>query len=1033
MVINTKHFTDSIKRREDLLKSIRPIQSGDEEDEELPDQLDELPSDLLDVMDGEDAEEDEVLWMPDEEAITNWRELFPMESFRPWQEKTIEAILKGWASGKKYAVVEGPTGCHAKGTPILMFDGTVKSVEDIGVNDLLMGPDSKPRTVLELHRGRQEMAKVIPVKGDSFVVNLDHILSLQRTNTWCGADIGTKKRRKDYKGINPLIAISVRDWLGQSKVFKHTYKLYRTEVTFPTQTVPLPIPPYILGIWLGNGTSTTAALTNLANEAVVEWTHFANEHNCRVSLKGTDKTAFCYSIASNNNHVNSSSPNPVIALFRDLNLLNNKHVPQTYLTSTRQERLELLAGLLDTDGHLRNGCFEISQKRKNIADSIVFVARSLGFAAYLSPTNNKSQPGNWGVYYRVVISGNTNEIPTRVSHKKATERIQKKSVLRTGFTVERQPEDDYFGFTVDGDNLYVMGDFTVTHNSGKSSWAITLGRLFGRTFLCTPQKMLQNQYMRDFSQYLFELKGRATYPCLRVNYEEWRLETKNDYTEDDERLLKKKNKVKGDPRVPIKDSDYIDLATWNTLPKDHPWRRYNCATAPCNSRKNGTYLKAECKCFSVCEYIKRRDFAMNISSFSLLNFSNMLLFTRLMNKNVYRKRPLLIMDEGHTLESFLYEYATINIGLKQFELLEPLMEFEDFKRVATPFEKVEDLVAYILDKIKPAYETFKKQEAVTADVEPDPEDAIEKSRDAKTLLSSLMVKLYEFIDEKPTDHSHILIPLTAKDPEQSLEGKKEVTVGCRIKPFSVAGLADMSFGSSSSRVLLMSATILDPLTFCKSVGIEKDDVFFIRVPSTFPAENRLIIGDTTVGSMSYKHKEITLPLMLDRISELAKKHGVHKGIIHTGNYENMTKFKKWLDYGGDPSLRERVLFQSERTFEEKESLIKRHAESDEPLILCGPGFLEGIDLKDDLARFNIIMKLPFLSLADPLVKRKAEEFPEWYALQVALALIQAIGRPVRSPTDWAVTYILDLMWKFFYGSNKDKLFPKHIQEAVRWV
>jgi Rad3-related DNA helicase len=683
MAVNTKSFTNPIKPREDLLsKSIRRIQFGDEdeeENEELPDQLDELPSDLLDVMDGEDAEDDEVssMWMPDEEAITNWRELFPMESFRPWQEKTIEAILKGWASGKKYAVVEGPTG------------------------------------------------------------------------------------------------------------------------------------------------------------------------------------------------------------------------------------------------------------------------------------------------------------------------------------------------------------------SGKSSWAITLGRLFGRSFLCTPQKMLQNQYMRDFSQYLFELKGRATYPCLRVNYEEWRLETKSDDTEDDERLKKlkkKKNKVKGDPRVPVRDSDYIDLATWNTLPKDHPWRRYNCATAPCNSRKNGTYLKAECKGFSVCEYIKRRDFAMNFSPFSLLNFSNMLLFTRLMNKKVYRKRPLLIMDEGHTLESFLYEYATINIGLKQFELLEPLMEFEDFKRVAAPFEKVEDLVAYILDKIKPAYETFKKQEAATAaDVEPDPEDAIEKSRDAKTLLSSLMVKLYEFIDEKPTDHSHILIPITA------LEGKKEVTVGCRIKPFSVAGLADMSFGSSCSRVLLMSATILDPLTFCKSVGIEKDEVFFIRVPSTFPAENRLIIGDTTVGSMSYKHKEITLPIMLDRISELAKKHGVHKGIIHTGNYENMTKFKKWLDYGGDPSLRERVLFQSERTFEEKESLIKRHAESDEPLILCGPGFLEGIDLKDDLARFNIIMKLSFLSLADPLVKRKAEEFPEWYALQVALALIQAIGRPVRSPTDWAITYILDLMWKFFYGSNKDRLFPSHIQEAVRWI
>jgi Rad3-related DNA helicase len=79
------------------------------------------------------------------------------------------------------------------------------------------------------------------------------------------------------------------------------------------------------------------------------------------------------------------------------------------------------------------------------------------------------------------------------------------------------------------------------------------------------------------------------------------------------------------------------------------------------------------------------------------------------------------------------------------------------------------------------------------------------------------------------------------------------------------------------------------------------------------------------------------------------------------------------------------------------------------------------------------MKLPFLSWADPLNKRKSEEFPEWYALQVALAIIQALGRSVRSETDWSVIYILDLLWKFFYDKNRDRLFPPYIQAAIRWV
>lgn len=566
--------------------------------------------------------------------------------------------------------------------------------------------------------------------------------------------------------------------------------------------------------------------------------------------------------------------------------------------------------------------------------------------------------------------------------------------------------------------------------SGKSAYALTLGRLFNTTFLATPQKMLQNQYMRDFSEYLFELKGRATYPCLRINHALWR--------EVSPYAANKKKKTASDyeDKIPERGLDYISLSEWKELDKDHPWRSVNCANAPCTKSKHGADMKKECRRYGVCEYIKRRDHALITSRFTLMNFSNLLLFSLLMPE-VYKERSLLILDEAHTLESFLYEFATITVGLRQLKPLQGFMDkFEDINRITLPFT-MDEFVDYVASVIIPACKKYEKSAAILAKDETETEetkvDQLTFERyDERTRVRNLAKKLQEFIDSDPTEHSHVLVPEL-----DNTKGGKDLSstawIGLKIKPFSVAHLGpSLAFNSSSSRVLLMSATILDPVTFCKSVGIPPEESFFIRVPSTFPPEHRLIIGDLSIGSMAYSHKEKTLPKMLERILELSETHGVHKGIIHTGNYENMHKFKRWVK-DADRTLNKRLLFQFEGTFDEKERLIAQHTSSLEPTILCGPGFIEGIDLKDDLARFNILMKLPYMSLGDPLVKRKAEEFPQWYDLQVALAIIQAIGRSVRSETDWSVIYILDLLWKFFYAKHKDRLFPPYIQKAIRWV
>jgi len=261
--------------------------------------------------------------------------------------------------------------CLGEGTPVLMFDGSVKNVEDVQTGDLLIGPDSNPRKVSGTTRGNGRLYKITPVKGKPYVVNEDHILSV--------------KMSPSVKGEERYVEnVSVLDYLSKNTRWKHHAKGWRCGVDWKETSVR--IDPYILGIWLGDG----------------------NRHN----------------------------------------------------------RLEMLAGLLDSDGELSNGCYAITQKRKILSEQICFLARSLGLAAYMSTVRKKCcNNGAIGTYYSVIISGNTDEIPVRIAAKKALPRKMNKDVCMTGISVECIGEGKYFGFEVDHDGLFLLGDFTVTHNS----------------------------------------------------------------------------------------------------------------------------------------------------------------------------------------------------------------------------------------------------------------------------------------------------------------------------------------------------------------------------------------------------------------------------------------------------------------------------------------------------------------------------------------------------------------------------------------
>ncbi len=380
-----------------------------------------------------------------------------MIQLRPYQLAAIDQARAHIASGTRRILINAPTGagkCLGKGTPILMYDGSIKPVEDVTIGDLLMGPDSTPRKVLSIARGREEMFRVIPSKGDPYIVNRSHILSLVMT--------GNKGAVSGYYS-GETVNISVREYLSMNVTFKHCAKGWRTGVDFPETGDTLPIPPYILGIWLGDGFSDHPAICSADQEVINAWEVWGASYG----LKSRHEPGrSCENVHLTTGERGGVVVNPVLNLFRSMDLLGNKHIPQKYLASSRENRLQLLAGILDTDGYYDGRSYNITIKQKHIADGIAFLCRSLGLAAYIRTSTKTIKSLDFsGEYFSVSISGSLEKIPNRVPRRKSLQRKQIKDVLRVGITVQSIGEGKYYGFEISGDRLFLLGDFTVTHNT----------------------------------------------------------------------------------------------------------------------------------------------------------------------------------------------------------------------------------------------------------------------------------------------------------------------------------------------------------------------------------------------------------------------------------------------------------------------------------------------------------------------------------------------------------------------------------------
>jgi replicative DNA helicase len=364
------------------------------------------------------------------------------------------------------AVISAPDGtgkCLGKGTKIVMYNGTIKAVEDIVVGDLLMGPDSTPRRVLTLGRGRDQMYWIHQKGGISYRTNSEHILALYvRKEIW--------QNRRKVGARKEYCEIAVKDALHQwSPIYMNRYvQGFKVPVEWSEQAVMLD--PYFLGLWLGDGNKRNGMILT-ADQEVVDWlTGYAGELGCGIIVRPDKEGKPCLRVLISNGrggNQDKHSNSPRVRL-REMGLIENKHIPQDYISNSAAVRLSLLAGLVDSDGYYdrKAKAYEITQKDESLCRQIKFMADSLGFSTTLRA--KRATIKGRGVdteVWRLTIRGDIERIPVRVLRKQAEPRLINKDWRVWSIEIVPDGEDEYYGFTLDGDHRFLLEDMTVTHNT----------------------------------------------------------------------------------------------------------------------------------------------------------------------------------------------------------------------------------------------------------------------------------------------------------------------------------------------------------------------------------------------------------------------------------------------------------------------------------------------------------------------------------------------------------------------------------------
>jgi ATP-dependent DNA helicase DinG len=535
---------------------------------------------------------------------------------------------------------------------------------------------------------------------------------------------------------------------------------------------------------------------------------------------------------------------------------------------------------------------------------------------------------------------------------------------------------------------------------GKSPVAIAVARTLGTSYICTSTKDLQTQYGRDFP-YVKVAKGKNNFICA----------VKEDFIRNGTHkcgscLSNECYHTTADYGPCISNSDFRkNRCKYRTFPRDYQIENngtieekvfIDCHSEEVYRDKYSQWsyahnLKEELRVWRPCEYYHQLNIAL-VSSHAILNYPIYLALLTNRWKETLTSRDLLILDEVHRLEEEVVKFTGISISRRKWR------KYIHDLRIDDHGYDVSGWVGF-LDKLKDMMWEVKI---------PSDELLVEAIKDIEKLDST--------IESISLDPSNWIVS------EINREGREVTSV--ELKPLDVSTYCQAVF-RNCNKTLMMSATILDSKALCQSLGLVHDEVKFIRVESDFPLQNRPIyplnIAYLNFDNLQLQEVKTKISIAID---DIMTSHKNQKGIIHTTSYAQLDFIRENISQ----TNRCRLLETNPEI--QREEVIAEHLKSTKPTVLISPSLYTGLDLKDDLSRFQIITKVPYPDLKDRWINEKRKKNGQWYICQTALRLVQGYGRSIRSKDDWAKTYVLDSAFGPFVWKNKNIL-PDWFTEAIQ--
>lgn len=375
-----------------------------------------------------------------------------------------------------------------------------------------------------------------------------------------------------------------------------------------------------------------------------------------------------------------------------------------------------------------------------------------------------------------------------------------------------------------------------------------------------------------------------------------------------------------------------------------------------------------------------------------------------------RASNVLIVDEAHSYEEVFCDFISVKLSsriLKNYGMEEAMIDRYDskFNNIKTVGQFINFLNNDFMQYITKLREEF---EISLIDV-------------TEPKIKEIYARYIVYIDSAEERFNGFLNDYEKNEDNWALDITKDKNGNIELIMQPIWGnvYLDERIFERYDHVIFMSGTILNKEIFSMINGLDNELSDYYEIDSNFPVENRQIYF-IDCGKMNYDSKRKTFEKQLPVIKKILKKYENEKGIIHTTNYE----ISNWLK---ENIKDKRLIFHDSS---DREEMLSKHIKNKKASVIVSPSMSHGLDLKDELSRFQIILKMPFPNLGSNKIKSRKESKPESYSIKTCQDLIQSYGRSIRSVDDHADTFILDSNFKDLMRYSR-KYFPKYFLEAVK--